>query len=141
MAFHFLVTPPQAPTPHLPLLPPICLYDRTPLPTQPFLHHPLSPASLMLSHSIPPASPYTAVSGLHMTKGPSLSLMSEKAILCCLCIWSHTWFPPCVVLGCWSSPWEHWVVWPADVLPMGLQSHLALPVLLPAPPPMSLRSV
>jgi hypothetical protein len=31
------------------------------------------------------------------------------------------WIPPCTLLGWSSSPWEHWVVWLADVvLPRGL---------------------
>ena len=52
------------------------------------------------------------------------------------------WIAPYTLFGWWSSPWEHWVVWPANVLlPMGLQSPSDPPVLLPAPPPGSLSSV
>jgi hypothetical protein len=43
------------------------------------------------------------------------------------------WIPPWSLLGWWPSPWEHWVIWPADVLCMGLQSPFAPPDLLPVP--------
>ena len=40
-----------------------------------------------------------------------------------LYMYLEPWIPRCTLLGCWSSSWEHWVVWAADVvLPMGLQS-------------------
>jgi hypothetical protein len=66
---------------------------------------------------------------------PSLPLKSDKAILSYIYV-SEPWVPPCTLLGWCFSLWEHWVVRPADiVLPMGLQSPSAPPVLTPAPPP------
>ena len=41
------------------------------------------------------------------------------------------WVPPCTLLALWSSPLEHWMVRPANiVLHMGLQSSSAYPSFL-----------
>ena len=56
-----------------------------------------------LSHTTPLASPYTGASSL-----PPLPLMSDKAILCYICIWSPGSLH--VYSGWWFSPWELWVV-------------------------------
>lgn len=47
---------------------------------------------------------------------------------------SQPWITPCTPLAWWSNFWEHWVVWPDNIiLPMGLESPSAPPVLLLAP--------
>jgi hypothetical protein len=47
----------------------------------------------------------------------------------------HMQLEPCVLLGCWLSPWELWEVWLVDIvfLPMGLQtpSTFSVPSLTP----------
>jgi hypothetical protein len=51
-------------------------------------------------------------------QGPAHPLMSDKAILFCMCSWSHG-----SLFGWLFSFWELRVVWLVDiVLPMGLQS-------------------
>ena len=67
----FLVTPPQPPLHHS-SSPPLCLYEML---LHPFTHSRLTPL----------ASPYTGASSL-----PPLPLMSDKAVLCNICIWSHS---------------------------------------------------
>ena len=80
------------------------------------------------------------VSNLHRTRAsPPIAVRQGHPLLH---MYLEPWLPPCTLLGWWSSPWEHWVIWPADVvLPMGLQTPSTPPVLLPAPPPGSLSSV
>jgi hypothetical protein len=61
-------------------------------------------------------------------QGPPFSLMSDKAILCYICIWNHRSLH--VYSGWWFSPWELWLVQLVDiVLPKGLQSPSAPSVL------------
>ena len=97
----------------------------------PSVHSLLPFASMrVLLHSCPtaPASPYSGTSNLHKTRG-LLPLMSDKAILCHMCILSQGFH------GWWSSPWEHWVVWLAEIdFPTGLQSPFVPPFLLRSPP-------
>ena len=60
-------------------------------------------------------------------QGPPLLLMPDKAILCYICIWSHGSLS--TLLGWWSSPWEHWVVWPVNVVfPVGSQNPPLFPL-------------
>jgi hypothetical protein len=54
---------------------PLCLYEGVPPPTHPFLPY---FSSIPLHWGIKPPS-----------TGPPLPLMSDKAILCYICIWSH----------------------------------------------------
>jgi hypothetical protein len=63
-----------------------------------------------------------------------LSLMTDKAILCYICSWSHE-SPPCIPFGWCFSPWELCSYWLAHivVLPMGLQAPSASSVLSLAP--------
>jgi hypothetical protein len=94
----------------------------------------------MLSHSpthsclTAIAFPYSEASSLHRTKGPLLSLMPDKAILCHICNWSHGVLH---IFGWWFSPWELWGVQLVDivVLPMGLQTPPA-PSVFPLTPPL-----
>jgi hypothetical protein len=74
------------------------------------------------------------VSNLHRTRAsPPIAVRQGHPLLH---MYLEPWLPPCTLLGWWSSPGEHWVIWPADVvLSMGLQSPFAPPVLLPVPPP------
>jgi hypothetical protein len=123
MISHFPVTFPQTLPSHICLLPlPLPLWESSP--TYSLFQHPP-----LLGHQTstgPRASPPIAVREGH----PLLYMYLEP------------WIPPCALLGWWSSLWEHWVVWPANVvLPMGLQSPSAPPALKPAPPPGYLISV
>jgi hypothetical protein len=70
---------------------------------------------------------------------PSLDVRQSHPLLP---MYLEPWIPPCTLLGWWSSPWGHWVVWPSDiVLPMGLQYPSIPPALLSAPQPGPLSSV
>ena len=72
----FPVTPPQIPHPIPPLSPPLCLYEGAPPPTHPLLpHH----SSIPLCWGIKPPQ----------DQGPSLLIMSDKANLCRILIWTH----------------------------------------------------
>ena len=100
------------PIPQLTSPPPLCLYEDAPPP-------PPSPT--------PPLQLPSMVE--HQTStGPRSypPLMSNNVIHCYICICSHRSLPVHSLLGWRSTPWEQWVVWPADVLPMGLQSPLLL---------------
>jgi hypothetical protein len=109
-------------TPHLPYTPsPLTLWGYSPT-SAPLLEH---PRSLGIN---PPQD-----------QGCPLPLMPSSATYVSMCL--EPWIPPCALLGWWYSPWEHWVVRPADVLPMRLQSPSAPPVLPPAHSPESLSSV
>jgi hypothetical protein len=84
------------------------------------------------THTHPPTAPaslYSKASNLHVTRG----LPSH----CCqtgLHMYLEPWVSPGTLFGWWSRPWENWVVRPACVvLPMGLRSPSAPPILLPAP--------
>jgi hypothetical protein len=75
MISHFLVTSPQDPHPTTSLLL-LCLYEGA--------HHlPRNPSSIPLHWGIKPLQ----------DQRPSLPLMSDKAILCYLCVWSHGSLP------------------------------------------------
>jgi hypothetical protein len=69
-------------------------------------------------------------------QGPLLPLMSDNAILCYICSWSHVSLHVYVLFGWWFSPWEIWRVWLVDIfiLSMGLQTLSAPPVLYLTPP-------
>ena len=122
----FPVTPPQNPPSHISLLSPLCLYKDALLLSHPLVtHHSRIPLNWGIKSPLDQGSP--------------LLLISDKVILCYMCIWSNGSLPPCTLLGWWSSPWEHWVFQLVDiVLPMELQSPSALSVRLPATPPGSL---
>jgi hypothetical protein len=119
----FLATPSQ--TSHLiPLLsPPLYLYESV-LPTHPLPPHCLS---IPLHWGIKPTQ----------DQGPPLPLMSDKAILCYICIWSHGPFHVYSLVGGLVSG-----TWLVDiVLRMGLQSP-SVPSILPLAHPLgSLGSV
>ena len=70
MISHFLVTPPQDPSPShkLPFFPPLCLYEDAPPPT---LSCPTPPASACLHWGIKTPQ----------DQGPPLLLMSDRGIL------------------------------------------------------------
>ena len=72
----FLVTLSQTPHPILALPTPLCLYECAPPPIHPLLPH-LS--SIPLYWSIKPPQ----------NQGPSLPLMSDKTILCYMCMWRY----------------------------------------------------
>jgi hypothetical protein len=58
--------------------------------------------------------------------------MSDKAIFCYICSWSHE---PLYVFGWWFSPWELWGVWLVNiVLLMRLQAPSAPSFLSLIPP-------
>jgi hypothetical protein len=85
------------------------------------------------SHLTAPASTYDGASNLHRTMGLPSHWCQTSHPLLYMCL--ESWIPPCKLLGWWSIPWDDWVVHYADiVLPMGLQSPFAPPV-LPGPPP------
>ena len=91
MIFSFLVTPSMNPPHSIPLLP-------SPFVSMPMLLHPFT-----YSYLASLASPYAGASNLL-----PLPLMSDKAILCYICIWSPGSLH--VYSGWWFSPWELWVV-------------------------------
>ena len=66
--------------------------------------------------------------------------MSDKAILCYICIWNPG-SPLCMLYGWHFSPWKLWVVQLVDIVPlMELQSLSApsvLPLTLPLGPGLS----
>jgi hypothetical protein len=107
MVFHFLVTPLSHPIPHLPShLPFACMrvFPIHPQSSTPSLHHPPT-----LGHQTSPgiraSHPVAIEQGhllLHMYLDPKITVG--------------------ILLGWWSRLWENWVVRPAYVLPMGLQS-------------------
>jgi hypothetical protein len=73
MISHYLVTPSQSPSSYnLPLLPPLCLYEGPPETTHLLQPH---PSSIPLHWGIK----------LPQEQGPSLPLISDKAILCYIC--------------------------------------------------------
>jgi hypothetical protein len=74
---NFLVAPP---THTLPAIPPPCLYEGTPPLTHLLLPH---SSSITLHRGIKPPQ----------DQGPPLPLISDKAILCYLCIWSNGFLP------------------------------------------------
>ena len=106
----------------------------------------LSPflVSPSITPPIPPPSPCSPTNSLPLPgpgillhwgiessqdQGPLLSMMTNKAILCYICSWSHGSLH--VYSGWWFSPWEIWGFWLFDivVLPMGLQTPSAPSVL------------
>ena len=58
-------------------------------------------------------------------------------------MWPAPWVPPCVIFGCWSSPWELWGSDPLTLLfpRMGLHTPSALSVPSLSPPSGTLGSV
>jgi hypothetical protein len=105
--------------------PPFCLYEGASPPTHPFLPH---CSNIPLPWAVKPPQ----------DQGSALPLMSDKAILCYICIWSHG-FPPRILFGWWFSLLELCVVQLVDiVLPIGLQSSSA-PSVLPLPLPLGYR--
>jgi len=95
MISHFLLTPSQHPHPTSTVFLPLHLYEDAPLPTHPLLLH---CTSIPLHLGIKPPQ----------DQGLPLLLMPDKAILCSICIWSQGSHPPCILLGWWSSLWEHY---------------------------------
>jgi hypothetical protein len=74
-----------------------------------------------LSHPTTTASPYAGASNLHRTKSLSSHWCQTGSSSATSPLHLEPWIPPCTLLGWWSSPWDHWVIWPADiVLPLGL---------------------
>jgi hypothetical protein len=71
------------PSHNLPLLPPLCLYEGDHPPTLPY------PSSIPLHWGIKPPQ----------DQGSPLPLMSDKAILCYLCIWSNGPLPVHSLVG------------------------------------------
>ena len=66
-------------------------------------------------------------------QGPLLPLMSDKAILCYICGWSHRSLHE--LFGWWFNLWELQGLWLVDiVLPMGLQTPSSPSVLSLASP-------
>ena len=102
----FLVSPPETIYPPSP-----CFYEDVPQPI-----HPLPPPH--------PCIPLHWVIELSQDQGSLLLMMSNKAILCYLCSWSHGY--PLCTLWWWFSPWELWEVWLVDivVLPLRLETPL-----------------
>jgi hypothetical protein len=96
----FLVTPPKPPHSICPPLSPLPLCGCSPT-------HPLSPV---------PLHHHSPTLGHQTSKGPRASPPIDDPLL-------HIYLiPPCTLFVWWSSPWELWMVWPADiVLPIGLQ--------------------
>jgi hypothetical protein len=74
-------------------------------------------------------------------QGPFFPLMSDKAILCYICGWSHGSLH--VYSGWWFTPWKFWGYWLVHIVvpPMGLQTPSAPWVLSLAPPLGTLSSV
>jgi len=129
MISHFLATPPQIP------------HSTSAISSLHFTSMRVLPHPPTLSRPTASVSAYAGASILYRTKG-LLPLMSVRQGHPLLHMYMEPWIPHSTPLGQWSSPWEHWVVWPANiVLPMGLQLPSAPPVLLTAPPLGSLSSV
>ena len=128
MVSHILDTPPQDPHP-------ITFVSFLLFVSMRVLRYPST-----LSCPTHPASPYVGASHLHRTKGfPFHWCQTRSSSPTHL---SGAMDPSLYTPWLWPSPWEHWVVQPADVvLLMGLQLPSAPLVLLPAPPPGSLSSV
>jgi hypothetical protein len=87
------------------------------------------------THTHPPTAPaslYSKASNLHVTRAsPPIAVRQGHPLLH---MYLEPWVSPGTLLGWWSRPWENCVVRPAYVvLPMGLQSPSAPPVLPPAP--------
>jgi hypothetical protein len=102
------ITPPH---PICHLSPPLCLYDDVPPPRHPLPPH-CSSIPLCLGIKLPQDQ-----GTIDVRQGPPLLHMYLEA-----------WITPCTRLGRWSSHWEHWVVWPVNiVLPIGLKSFCLLP--------------
>ena len=99
----------------------------------PGFHYQIPP--LLASVRVLPLLPLDPGSPLHWGIEPSqdqgslFPLMSDKAILCYICSWSHR--APYVFCSWWFSPWELWMVCLVDivVLPMVLQTTSAPSVL------------
>jgi hypothetical protein len=101
-----------------------------------FLHPPTH------SPTTTPASPYIgSIKPLQDQRTP-LSLMSDKAILCCIYIWSHGFLPVHSLVGVLVPGSTGWSGQPTEiVLPMGFQSLSTSLVFLSAPQPGSPNSV
>jgi hypothetical protein len=102
----FPVSPPQIPIPSpLPLL----LWRFFP-------NHPLLPQC--------PSIPLYWVIEPPQDQGAPLPLMSDKAVLCYIYIWSHGFPPPtpCMFFGCWFSVWELWGIWLVDTYRVAIPS-------------------
>jgi hypothetical protein len=80
----FPLTPPQPPHPHLPSLPPLCLYEGD-----------LSPTKLLLPHH----SSISLHRGIKPPQDQPFPLMSDKAILCYIGIWSPGALPVLSLVG------------------------------------------
>jgi hypothetical protein len=92
MCSPFQVSPSGNPLAHLPSP---CCYEGTspPPPTHPLLPScPDIPLHCSIKHSL--------------ARGPLLPLMSNKAILCHMCSWSHGSLHVYILFGWWSSPRE-----------------------------------
>jgi hypothetical protein len=92
----FLVTRLQLPYPISPLPHPLCFYEGAPPPTHPLLPH---CSSIPLPWGIKPPQ----------DQGSPLPLMSEKAIPCHICIWSHESLHVYSLVGglvSWNSGWS-----------------------------------
>lgn len=122
---HFPVTPLQAPHP------------TTSLPFSSMRVCPIHPPSLVPPLRYPPTLGHQSSTGPRAF--PPIDVRQGHPLLP---TYLEPWILPCTLLGWWSNPWQHWVVWSAGlVLPMGLQSPSPPPVLLSAPLPGSLSSV
>jgi hypothetical protein len=94
--YHLSQLPLHKPPSHSSSPPPLCLYEGTPPPTNPSPPH---PSTILLCWGI--SSP--------QDQGPPLPLMSDKAILCCIWIWSHVYsLVSGLVSG--SSGWSGWLI-------------------------------
>ena len=86
----------RPPSHNLPLLLSLCLYEGVLPPIHPLLPH---TSSIPLHWGIKPPQ----------DQGPSFPLMSDKAILCYLCIWGHGSLPVHSLVGGlvpWSFGWS-----------------------------------
>jgi hypothetical protein len=72
-------------------------------------------------------------------QGSLLSLMTNKAILCYICVWSHDSFHDSIIHR-WSNPWENWL-FHLVVPSMGMQTPSVPSVLSLATPLGTLCSV
>jgi len=107
------------------------------------LSHPSSPASMRVLPHLPPTptSPllHSPTLGHQAFPGPRVySFTDVQQGHPLLHMWLEPWVPPCVLFGCWVSPWEFWGVWKIDivVLPMGLQTPSATTSDLSLSPPL-----